>query len=137
MGKFPKSFPDGCPSGANAVNMTLYHGCEGSTSTEEDFTPFALSDEPETKERGRRGGCLGWGLSVWISEEAARHNQKLFPAWHGKRHIFKGDVTPADGRLKDTPSKNDPQHHTFWCFEGVDLRAKFSWAWAPYQSEAS
>lgn len=136
MGKFPETFPDDCPSAADAVTMTLYHGCDTATSTAEDFTPFAMSSDDDVRERGLSGGCLGFGLSVWASEEAAKHNQKLFPAWHGKRHIFKGDVTPDDGRLKQTPTRRDPQHCTFWCFEGVQLQSKFSWAWPPYESKA-
>lgn len=133
MGKFPKAFPDDCPSAADAVTMTLYHGCEAGTSTDKDFTPFALADDEKTRTRGQKAGCNGWGLSVWASEQAARHAQKLFPEIHGKRHIFKGDVAPEDGRLKATPSNRDASHHTFWCFDGVTLRLKFSWAWAPYR----
>lgn len=135
MGKFPAEFPKDCPSAADAVTMTLYHGCGAGVSTEEDFTPYAQSPDAGKRKRAERAGCIGWGLSVWASEEAARHAQKLFPNLHGKRHIFKGDVTPSDGRLKATPSKNDPSHHTFWCFEGVSLRTKFSWAWGPYQGQ--
>ena len=137
MGKFPTGFPDDCPSAADAVTMTLYHGCETGISSEEDFTPYALSSDDGKRKRGKRAGCIGWGLSVWASEEAARHAQRLFPALHGKRHIFKGDVTPADGRLKATPTKHDPSHHTFWCFEGISLRARFAWAWDPYEGHCS
>jgi hypothetical protein len=130
MGKFPSTFPDGCPVNAEPVTATLYHGCEGDEATEEDFTPYAMSSDDSKQKRATKAGCLGWGLSCWKSAVAARHAQELF-LWAAKWHIFKGDVTPDDGELAHTPSGNQPEHQTFWCYEGVSLRERFTKAWPP------
>jgi hypothetical protein len=136
MSKFPGDFPDNCPFDADVANATLFHGCGDQTATDEDFAPFARSADEKKRQRAKRAGCNGWGISVWTTERAARHAQELFPDWMGKWHIFKGDVTPDDGQLKLTPSRNQAEHYTFWSFEGVTLRERFVRAWPPYEGAA-
>jgi hypothetical protein len=41
-------------------------------------------------------------------------------------HIAKGEVTPDDGVLLATPTKLQPEHHTFWKVLGNDLSPKFA-----------
>lgn len=136
MGKFPSSFPEGCPSNAEEMKATLYHGCTNNPSTDQDFVPFAYSTDNKKRERAKRIGCNGWGISCWTSERTARHTQELF-SWAAKWHIFKADVTPDDGKLAHTPSGNQAEHYTFWCYEGVQLRDRFTWAWPPHKGSAS
>ena len=126
MGKFPSDFPNGCPVGAKVVDAQLFHGCKAQIATDEDFAPFAQSNDQYKRARAEKAGCNGWGISVWTTEAAARHAQQLFPDWAGRWHMFRGDVTPDLGQLKPTPSSNQPEHHTFWCFDGVMLREKNS-----------
>lgn len=132
---FPSSFPPGCPCGATGRDITIYHGCESNPATDEDFTPFANSQSENKRKRALKKGCNGWGISCWIDEKAARHAQELFD-WAARWHIFKGDITAADGQIAHTPSRNQNDHYTFWCYEGVNLCARFTWAWAPYKESS-
>lgn len=124
-GKFPPAFPAGCPKGGAEVEGDLYHGCESNPATPEDFTPHAMSSRPRKQAMAKTGGCIAWGLSVWVSEDDARHAQELFPLWAAKWHIFKGRVTAVDGQLAHTPTNQQSNHHTFWCYDGVDLLPRF------------
>ncbi|WCT73108.1 hypothetical protein PQ455_15985 [Sphingomonas naphthae] len=124
MGEFPEWFPNGCPHDAAEVNTTLYHGCETDPASQEDFTPHARSDLPRKQAMARAGGCMAFGLSVWTSEADATHAQELF-RYAARWHIFRGDVTEDDGQLAPTPTANQPSHHTFWAYDGIDLMGKF------------
>lgn len=135
MGEFPAWFPEGCPQGASEVTAILFHGCETNPSTEEDFTPHARSQVPRKKERARRAGCMAYGLSMWTSEEDAHHAQELF-RYAARWHIFRGEVTPNDGRLAPTPARNQSAHHTFWSYDGVNLMVKFALAFPPIAGRA-
>ena len=135
-GKFPGSFPDGCPTDGAQVDATIFRGCEENPPSDEDFTPHALSAVSKKKKRGERAGCAGWGLSVWVSEEDAKHAQELFD-WAARWHIFKGDVTADDGKLAPTPSNSQANHHTFWCFEGVCLKDRFIHVLPPYEGASA
>lgn len=130
MGKFPAWIPEGCPQEATEVNATLYRGCETNPPTPEDFTPHARSNLPRKQRMARDGSCLGFGLSVWVSEADAKHAQELFP-WAGRWHIFKGNVSQGDGRLAPTGTRQQPGHHSFWVYQGINLMIKFSPALPP------
>ncbi|MEZ7137897.1 hypothetical protein [Komagataeibacter sp. SM21] len=130
MPKFPDSFPKGCPSIGQAVNKKIYHGCEGNPSTQEDFTPFASSSNPRKQKLALQNPCNASGISCWISKEAAQHAQEIFQ-WAARWHIFVGDVSPNEGQLAHTPSSNQSEHYTFWCYEGVNLQSLFSLSWGP------
>lgn len=67
---------------------------------------------------------MAFGLSVWTSEADAAHAQKLF-RYAARWHIFMGNVTEDDGQLAPTPTSNQPSHHTFWAYDGIDLKEKF------------
>lgn len=58
--------------------------------------------------------CESWGLSVWLSKEAAVHARAAFKNLFSKRFIVKISVNEHDGRLLKTPSNAQPEHHTFW-----------------------
>ena len=79
MGEFPDCFPDGCPDDAVEANATLFRGCETNPASAEDFTPHACSEVPRKRRMARSRPCIGYGLSVWVSEGDARHAQELFP----------------------------------------------------------
>lgn len=130
MGEFPDWFPDGCPNDAVEANATLYRGCETNPPTNEDFTPHARSEVPRKRHMARGAACMGYGLSVWISQADARHAQELFP-WAARWHIFSGDVTPDDGQLAATGTRQQPAHHSFWAYDGVELSVKFESALPP------
>lgn len=123
--KFPPCFPDDCPAIGQAINATIFHGCEYDPPNGDDFVPFACSSDANKRKRAARKGCNGWGISCWVSEDDARHTQSLF-GWAARWYIFRGDVTPKDGKLAHTPSQNQEEHYTFWCFEGVSIKQRFT-----------
>jgi hypothetical protein len=130
MGEFPDTFPEGCPANAEEVETVIFHGCETDPASDEDFTPHAQSNLPRKQSMARRGGCMAHGLSVWVSEEDALHAQKLFN-YAARWHIFRAEVTPDDGRLAPTPTHAQQAHHTFWAYEGIELKPKFVVALPP------
>lgn len=132
MSQFPATFPSNCPANGRAVTATLFHGCEHAPPAGEDFVPFAYSQSAGRRKRAARIGCNGWGISCWITPEDAIHAQEAFE-WAAGWHIYKGDVTASDGKLAHTPSSNQKGHHTFWCYDGVDLKSRFQYALPPIE----
>ena len=130
MGDFPAWFPEGCPHDAVETNAAIFRGCESNPATAEDFTPHARSAVRRKQRMAEGGSCLGFGLSVWVSEGDARHAQELFN-WAAKWHIFRGEVSPDDGQLAATGTRNPPAHHSFWVYDGIDLTGKFEPALPP------
>ena len=41
-------------------------------------------------------------------------------------YIFRGEVTPDDGQLAATGTQQQPAHHSFWAYDGVDIRGRFA-----------
>lgn len=109
------------------VNATLYRACDTDPPTAEDFTSHVESALPRKKKRADAKKCNHWGLSVWTSEEAAAHAQKLFD-WLKPKHIFFAEVTAEDGKLAQT---GKPEHYTFWPFSGINLVGRFRLALPP------
>lgn len=70
--------------------------------------------------------CSHWGLSVWTDENDARHAIELFPETMENWRIARGTVNHNDGVLLGTPSKKQPEHHTFWKSFGLNIAGKFS-----------
>lgn len=128
MHTFPADFPDNCPTDAEEVHATIYHGCDHLDPQGDDFIPFASSSDPDRRERAVRAGCIAFGISCWKSEDAAKHAQEMFE-YQAKRHIFKAAVTRSCGQLADTPSRKDSGHCTFWAYDGVSLKGRATLAW--------
>ncbi|WP_144224192.1 hypothetical protein [Mesorhizobium amorphae] len=88
----------------------------GNQPVAKDFQSFA--------ERGRAGidlsNCQSWGLSVWPDLEAVAHGRDAIPHFRTKK-VIRFSVTPDDGTLRYTPSKQQPDHHTFWKAAGCSL----------------
>ncbi len=131
MSEFPEWMPTGCPEGASEAETTLYRACESNPPSEEDLTPHARSSTLRKKKQAASAGCIGYALSVWLSEKDAMHAQKLFPTLGAKWHIFKAEVTNEDGQLEATPSKPQPGHHSYWPYKGVDLKPRLAIALPP------
>jgi hypothetical protein len=82
-----------------------------------------LSDAERNRPRIDKTNCLNWGLSVWITEDAVAYARGAL-AFTRKRYVVGITVTDADGRLKHTPTDNQPEHHTFWRFHQRPLAAQ-------------
>lgn len=124
--------PKDCPQGAEEAELTLFRGCEEAPPSDEDLTPHAVSTNPRKKKRAGKG-CKGFALSVWLSKEDAHHAQKLFPTLGAKWTIYSADVTKDDGQIAHTPSTDQPGHHSYWLYQGVDLKPRLQFAMAPLE----
>ncbi|MGV2102915.1 hypothetical protein [Rhizobium sp. 21-4511-3d] len=117
MLQYHDDLPLSCPPcDAEELDADLYKAIDGRQPTLRDFQSFA--------ERGRDGtdksACESWGLSVWPHMKAVEHALKAYKFFRKKR-IIKFTITSNDGCLKSTPSKPQPEHHTFWKSHGSNL----------------
>ena len=120
--KFPVYFPLGCPpKDAVAKELDVYRLCKSDKITPEDFLSFY-----QTAPRKYAKLINAYGLSVYPSIEdcysamrKAPHLRKKYSAVaHGITYTFTGKVL-------DTPSKNNPNHITWWLYEGVQPHTYF------------
>lgn len=114
MPKYSSRLPAACPpSDADKVDTNLYRAIDGASPKAKDFQSYA--------ERNRPGinpdDCDSWGLSVWPDMNAVAHGRRAIPALKRKA-VIRFPVTKDDGCLKFTPSRQQRDHHTFWCAEG-------------------
>ena len=80
--------------------------------------------------------CEHWGLSVWLTEEAAEHGRRLMPHMR-KWHVAKGHIAESEGVFLNTPSNHQEEHYTFWkCFD-TSVTNKFAIALYPLPEERS
>lgn len=78
---------------------------------EQDFVPLARKPHRQFNQN-----LLGqsYGLSSFINEDAARRHM-LLPQIRGKfKSLVKICINPEYGVLKNTPSKNNVDHFTWW-----------------------
>ena len=93
-----------------------------------------LSDIETNKKCRDKANCLHWGCSIWPSEEAAIHARDLF-GWVRAKFVVKVRLVPTDGQILSTPTRDQPEHSTFWKDTRVDLSTKSSVAFSPEKRE--
>jgi hypothetical protein len=110
MVKYLEDLPDTCPpADAENVDRELFKAIDGNRPREKDFKSFAERKRPGIDPEE----CDSWGLSVWPDMVAVRHALRVYPTFR-RKSIIRFTVTKQDGCLKFTPSKKQPDHHTFW-----------------------
>jgi hypothetical protein len=97
------------PNEAEQLDVELFKAIDGTQPKDKDFKSFAERKRDEID----LADCRSWGLSVWPNMEAVEHALGAYPHFQKKR-IVKFSVTKDDGSLRMTPSKMQPDHHTFW-----------------------
>lgn len=123
---FDPERPENCPpSSASHKKMIIYRRINGRNPKEKDFQsdvrtkPNAPATDPKK--------CDCWGCSVWPSKEAVVHAIDVVPSLvNGRRKIAEGQIDEDDGVIAHTPSKSQPEHHTFWLAHEKDISGKFS-----------
>lgn len=121
--EWPNHFPEGCPpDDADDAHGTVVRLVRGNPPTPEDF-----QSQYEGNPRRSWGDdrCRACGLSVFQDPEDARAISRRIPAFRN-RHIATADLEPAMGRLKHTPSKHEPTHHTWWLPTNVNVAELFA-----------
>jgi hypothetical protein len=119
---FPDWFPPNCPPDAAALaDGIVYRFVAADPVDHEDFLSHHELGLALQSNRCRR--C---SLSVYKSLDVARERlrglRKRNPK-RAERHIARGTLTSADGRLMQ--AGNDPEHHEWWAFRGVERHRSF------------
>lgn len=105
---------------------TIYRAVESFPPTQEDFLSGAELGTPGAK----RTICKHWGCSVWETMEAAEHGRKIYDRFRNS-YIVVATLDAAAGEVLTTPSRNQPQHATFWKVHGLDVSGAFDLALEP------
>jgi hypothetical protein len=113
----PKPCP---PPNAGPANGVIFRGIPKPPISEDDFLSHPELNRPNCD----HGNCEHWGLSVWVSKAEAEHAQRIF-RYMRKWHIASGSVNGSDGVIMQTPSNQQPNHHTFWKIYGLEISSRF------------
>jgi len=114
--------PGNCPpSEAWQGDQSVFRCVDNNQAVLDDF----VSDVKANRRLADPSNCNSWGCSVWVNEDAVDHAMKIFRSFR-KKFIVKGDVNTGDGAMLHTPSPPQPDHHTFWQAEDVDVSSKFA-----------
>lgn len=117
----PDRVRDCPPTDALQADATIYRHVKKFPASEDDFA----SDVKAKKKNADPAKCNHWGCSVWTDEKAVYHALELFD-FLGKKFIVVGEITSADGAIKNTGSNSQPEHYTFWKACGRQIAANFS-----------
>lgn len=120
--EFHPNRPKGCPpDDAPPVDIVVYRAVADPPIAAKHFLSHA-----ENGTNCDLADCKSWGLSVWVSRAHAEHAQRIMRSLIGSAYIVAGRPKPTEGVLKHTPSKRQPQHHTLWKVDGLDISQRFS-----------
>jgi hypothetical protein len=107
-------FNGGMPNYCPPTEVAPYAGEILRAVPDEQIQENHFLSHAEMGKRCDKDECGSWGLSVWLSNEAAAHARAAFKKYFSKRFIVRVSVTEKDGRILKTPSNTQPEHHTFW-----------------------
>lgn len=117
MKGFPGNWPQNCPpEEADDASGIYYRVGKNNPPTTDDFKSHV-----EMNKKSRGDECIRNGLSVFSKQEEARHLIQIFPMLGN--HVYQGELKPKHGKIKPTPSHQNPSHTTWWPYTSVD-RAK-------------
>lgn len=113
---FPAYFPENCPP-AEATDETcmLYRFCKNEQPSECDFESFYLINPQKHKDN-----INAYGLSVYKSVEDCERTLSKAPKLRKKYScIACGENNKDRGKILNTPSGTNPEHYTWWTYDGV------------------
>lgn len=112
--------------------LGIFRAVKGEIPTERDFKSWVKLN----LRNADPNECGHWGLSVWLTREAADHGRAVNPLL-GKKRLAFGYLEAGDGCHKLTPSNDQPEHCTLWYDDRCDFLAKFSVIDDPVPAEGS
>ncbi len=120
--EYPEYFPEGCPpEDANTDEQMLYRFCSSENiPREEDFVSYYQRDPLKYK-----GNIPAYGLSVMKSREDCLEAYRKSPYLRKYKSIAKGKTNEKRGSWKETPSRQNPAHVTWWVCNNVKPLAFF------------
>ena len=114
--KYPDYFPVGCPpDDALTEEQWLFRFCQGNVPQEDDFVSYYLKNPQKYK-----GNIRAYGLSVLKSKEDCLSAIRKFPWIRQYQSIAKGETNEYKGSWKETPSRQNPAHVTWWVCKDVN-----------------
>lgn len=120
---FPSTFPPDCP-------LQTATDCNGEVYMVFKETSISAEHCYSQAERGRAttatgdGTCTRHGLSVFPTLKGCQHQRDLMPFLG--QHIGVASLSIEHGKLAPTPSGKNPEHMTWWSYEGIERHALFS-----------
>lgn len=119
---YPDFFPNNCPPvDAVEAKIDVFRYTKNSPPTEEDFKSH-YEMEPEKY----LGVIDAYGLSVISNLESAKNGLNLNPGLRKKfKYIAEGNLTTDCGVIKQTPSRNQKYHMTWWLYKNVEPSMRF------------
>ena len=119
---FDDGMPKKCPPDEAAYTpCVVFRATDGNPIQDSDLLSWVMLELPNAKKKN----CKHWGLSIWLTSEAAEHARDIVPTLRDK-YIAEGALLLGDGRYMATPTKNQPEHCTLWYNTAVDLKPRFS-----------
>ena len=104
----------GCPpSGSVDPQGNYYRAVEHNPATKDDFLNAVEADKFL-----KAPLCDRLAVSMLNTWDGAVHHLKLF-TFKADWFIATASLTPAHGKIKDTPSKKQPAHTDWWPFSSV------------------
>jgi hypothetical protein len=109
------------PAEAAPADRVVFRGIKKLPLADKDFKSYV-----ENKTKGYDvSNCAHWGLSVWLTEEAAEHGRRLMNHMR-KWHVARGNISTEDGVFLNTPRNDQEEHYTFWKCFNVPMTNKFT-----------
>jgi hypothetical protein len=111
---YPAGWPGCCPpKDAIEVEAEMYRAVEGNPPGHTDF-----QNAVEANKFRNSDPCARLALSLNATLDGVRHSFKLFP-WRAGWQIATIGLRPHHGRVKNSPSKAQPDHVSWWPYAGV------------------
>ena len=114
--RFPTYFPENCPPAeALAEECVLFRLCKGPVLSEKDFVSVYLINPEKHK-----NNVNAYGLSVFKSFDDCKRALSKAPKLRKKyKRIANGTNNKYRGKIMHTPSGDNPNHYTWWLYDGV------------------
>lgn len=120
--QFDEGIPPACPpADAEDTNCIVFRAVRDLPIGPGHFKSWVKSKHPSAK----ADDCRHWGLSVWTSLEAVKHARGI-NAHMRSSYVASAQLAVGDGRIRATPTKPQPKHHTLWCDVNTDMARKFA-----------
>jgi len=113
--QFPSDWPDECPP----VDAVIPHGDFFRAIPEETPKKEHFYNSEEDGKFLAAPRCKRLAISMLKTWESAKHHLELFT--HKKNwFVAKVNLNDKHGKIKDSPSQKQPEHVSWWAFEGVE-----------------
>jgi len=114
--EYPDFFPAGCPPiDALTDEKNLFRLCRGLVPSKSDFASYYEGNPEKYK-----NNINAYGLSMYQSNEDYMEAYRKFPRVRMYSAVAKGITNNKRGSWKPTPSKNNPNHITWWVCKDVN-----------------